>query len=146
MSETGSNFQRLVDIMARLRGPGGCPWDREQTHETLKKYMIEETYEAVDAIDSGDMQELRGELGDLLLQIVFHAAVAQEQGTFNIDDVINGISDKLVRRHPHVVGEAKVKCAGEVVERWEKIKSGEKGYEHRTSALDGVPNTLPALS
>jgi tetrapyrrole methylase family protein / MazG family protein len=143
---TGKDFERLVDIMSRLRSPEGCPWDREQTYQTLKSYLIEETYEAVDAIDSGDMDELRGELGDLLLQILFHAQLATEQGIFDIDDVIEGISSKLIRRHPHVFGDAKVACAEEVLHRWEQIKSGEKGYEHRTSILDGVPNALPALA
>lgn len=145
-SGIGKDFEELVDIMSRLRGPGGCPWDREQTHESLKKYVIEETYEVVDAIDSGDMDELRDELGDLLLQVLFHAELAKEQGIFDIDDVIEGISSKLIRRHPHVFGDASVKCADEVLHRWEQIKLGEKGYEKRTSALDGVPSTLPALS
>lgn len=146
MGETGKKFEELVDIMTRLRSPEGCPWDREQTHESIKENLIEETYEAVDAIDSGDMDELRGELGDVLMQVVFHSEMAKEKGTFNIDDVIDGITSKLIRRHPHVFGDTEVSCADEVLTRWEEIKRGEKGYESRTSVLDGVPNTLPALS
>lgn len=145
MSETGKAFEELVDIMARLRGPDGCPWDREQTLETLKKYAIEETYEVVDAIDAHDMDELRGELGDLMLQIVFQSQLAKEEGDFDIKDVIEGISAKLIRRHPHVFGDTQVSSSDEVLDRWEKIKRGEKGYEHRTSVLDGVPRNLPAL-
>ncbi len=144
--DSGKDFEKLVDIMARLRGPGGCPWDREQTHESIKGNLIEETYEAVDAIDAGDMDELRAELGDVLMQVVFHAQMAQERGDFDICDVIDGISEKLIRRHPHVFADATVECAEEVVDRWEQIKSAEKGFEHRISILDGVPKTLPALS
>jgi tetrapyrrole methylase family protein/MazG family protein len=147
MSEdTGRLFCRLVEIMSRLRSPEGCPWDREQTHQTLKKDLVEETYETVDAIDSGDMEELCGELGDLLLQIVFHAELACEKDDFCIDDVLKGINAKLIRRHPHVFADAAASCAEEVIDRWEKIKSGEKGFQGRTSVLDGVPKTLPALS
>ena len=146
MCDAGKDFEKLVDIMARLRGPDGCPWDREQTHESIKGNLIEETYEAVDAIDSGDTDELRAELGDVLMQIVFHAQMAREHGDFDIRDVINGISDKLIRRHPHVFADTTVECADEVVAQWEQIKSGEKGFEHRTSIVDGVPRTLPALS
>lgn len=145
MSETGRAFEELVEIMTRLRGPEGCPWDREQTLDSLKKYAVEETYEVVDAIDSKDMDELRGELGDLLLQVVFQAELAREEKIFDIKDVIDGINAKLIRRHPHVFGDAKVECAEEVLHRWEQIKRGEKGYEHRTSVLDGVPSHLPAL-
>jgi len=145
MSETGKAFEELVAIMARLRAPDGCPWDREQTFDSLKKYLIEETYETVDALNNRDMNELRGELGDLLLQILFQSQLAQEQGDFDINDVIEGISSKLIRRHPHVFGETEVSCAEEVVHHWEKIKRDEKGFEHRKSVLDGVPRTLPAL-
>ena len=143
--KTGKDFEKFVDIMAQLRSENGCPWDREQTHETLKKYLIEEAYEVIDAIDSGDMDELRGELGDLMLQVLFHAQLAKEQGIFDIDDVIEGITSKLIRRHPHVFGDTQVENAEEVLTRWEQIKLGEKGYEHRKSVLDGVPNSLPAL-
>jgi len=145
MTNIGEAFEKLVEIMARLRDENGCPWDRQQTHESLKKYLIEETYEAIDAIDSGDMDELRSELGDLMLQILFHARLAEEQGIFDIGDSIESISQKLIRRHPHVFGDAEVASADEVLHRWEQIKSGEKGFENRHSILDGVPNALPAL-
>ncbi len=145
-SETGKSFEELVAIMSRLRGPDGCPWDREQTHETIKKDLIEEAYETIDAIDSGDSHELKGELGDMLLQVVFHSQLAAEHGDFDIKDVIDGINAKLIRRHPHVFGTTEVSCADEVVTRWEEIKSTEKGHENRTSALDGVPIHLPALA
>jgi tetrapyrrole methylase family protein/MazG family protein len=145
MGEIGDKFEELVGIMHTLRKPGGCPWDREQTFDSLKEYVIEETYEVVDAIDAHDLDELRGELGDLMLQIVFQSELAEEQGDFDIKDVIEGISTKLIRRHPHVFGDTSVAGADEVVHRWEQIKRGEKGYEHRTSILDGVPRQLPAL-
>jgi len=146
MSDVGEQFEKLVEIMARLRAEDGCPWDRQQTHESLKKYLIEETYEAVDAIDAGDLDDLRSELGDILLQILFHAQLGKERGIFDIRDVIAGISEKLLRRHPHVFGEVEVASAEEVLHRWEEIKAGEKGFEDRESVLDGVPTTLPALS
>lgn len=142
----GMSFEKLVNIMAKLRAPDGCPWDREQTHQTLKKYLLEETYEVLEAIDNCDMEELKSELGDLLLQILFHAQIACEQGVFDIKDVVEGISKKLIHRHPHVFGNAKVACAEEVLHRWEEIKAGEPGYEERKSILDGVPKTLPALA
>lgn len=145
MGDVGDAFERLVNIMETLRGPLGCPWDREQTHNSLKKYLMEETCEVIDAIDNQDTEELRSELGDLLLQIVFHAQLAKEDGTFDIKDVIRGISSKLLHRHPHVFGESQVASAEEVLHRWEEIKAGEKGFEGRTSILDGVPRSLPAL-
>ena len=141
----GKAFEELVEIMDRLRSPEGCPWDREQTHESLKESLIEESYEAIDAIEAKDMDELRGELGDILLQIVFHARLAEETNAFNINDVIDGINAKLLRRHPHVFGEESASCAEEVLHRWEQIKSTEKGNEKRESVLDGVPSHLPAL-
>jgi len=146
MSEIGKAFEKLVEIMARLRSESGCPWDRQQTHESLKKYLLEETYETIDAIDAGDMDELRAELGDLMLQILFHAQLASERGQFDIKDSIESITEKLLRRHPHVFGEAKVASAEEVLHRWDEIKSGEQGFEKRISILDGVPKTLPALA
>ncbi|MDH7481659.1 MAG: nucleoside triphosphate pyrophosphohydrolase [Armatimonadota bacterium] len=142
----GTSFEKLVSIMAKLRAPDGCPWDREQTHQTLKKYLLEETYEVLEAIDAGNMAELKTELGDLMLQILFHAQIAAEKGVFNIKDVLEAISEKLIRRHPHVFGDAKVACAEEVLHRWEEIKACEPGYEKRKSILDGVPKTLPALA
>ena len=138
-------FDDLVWVMSRLRGEGGCPWDREQDHITLKRYMIEECYEAIDAIDSGDMDALEEELGDVLLQVVFHSQLAAETGLFTIDDVCARIVDKLVRRHPHVFGELSVENAEEVLRNWEQIKRAEKGEGWRKSVLDGVPTGLPAL-
>ena len=146
MSETGQAFEKLVEIMERLRGPEGCPWDREQTHESLKKYLLEETYETLEAIDSGDMSELCSELGDLMLQIAFHAQLAKERGNFDIEDSLDRINEKLLRRHPHVFGDAEVACAEEVLHQWDRIKMDEKGFERRASILDGVPKILPALA
>jgi XTP/dITP diphosphohydrolase len=141
----GEQLLRLVAVMDRLRSPGGCPWDAEQTHDSLATYLLEETYETLEAIDSGDREHLREELGDLLLQVVFHARVATEHSDepFDIDDVAAGISDKLVRRHPHVFGDATADTPAHVEARWDAMKAAEKG---RTSALDGIPTALPALS
>ena len=144
-SPTGEQLLRLVEIMDRLRSPGGCPWDREQTHQTLARYLLEETYETLESIDTGDRAHLREELGDLLLQVVFHARIAAEHHDepFDIDDVAAEISDKLVRRHPHVFAEGAATSAAEVEQAWDALKAAEKS---RTSALDGIPPTLPALS
>lgn len=140
-------FRRLVKIMSQLRSPKGCPWDRKQTHLTLKPYLIEEAYEVLEAIDSKNPQALKGELGDLLLQAVFHAQVASEKKRFNIDDVVNAIIDKLVSRHPHVYGKASiVRTAEAQVTRWEEIKRLEKEHAGRKSVVDGVPSAMPALS
>jgi MazG family protein len=136
-----NELYRLVDVMKRLRSPGGCPWDREQTHESLKPYLLEEAYEVLSAIDMHDDEELKEELGDLLLQIVFHAQLADEENRFSIDDVAESIVKKLIRRHPHVFSEVKVNGSEEVLQNWEKIKKD----EGKKSALDGVPPTLPAL-
>lgn len=141
---SGRNLERLVKIMAQLRGENGCPWDREQTHLTLKPYVIEETYEVLEAIDGGNPDKLKEELGDLLLQVVFHAQLADEAGRFTIDMVIDSISDKLIRRHPHVFSDTQVSGVAGVLENWEKIKKSEIPGE-RESALDGVPKDLPAL-
>ncbi len=142
---SGSELLRLVAVMDRLRSPGGCPWDAEQTHESLATYLLEETYETLEAIDTGDRDHLREELGDLLLQAVFHARIAAEHpdDPWTIDDVAGDIADKLVRRHPHVFGEADAPTAQHVEARWDAMKAEEKG---RQSALDGVPGALPALS
>jgi tetrapyrrole methylase family protein/MazG family protein/ATP diphosphatase len=140
--QNGSTLPRLVDIMQRLLGPGGCPWDREQTLESLRNYVIEEAHEVVDAIDGGSPEELREELGDLLLQIVFQSELARNQGWFGPDDVIASICDKLVRRHPHVFGDTRVSGADEVMQNWEAIKATEKAGR---GVLDGVPRALPAL-
>ncbi len=136
-----NELYRLVDVMKRLRSPGGCPWDREQTHESLKPYLLEEAYEVLSAIDMQDDEEIKEELGDLLLQIVFHAQLADEENRFSIDDVAESIVKKLIRRHPHVFSEVKVNGSEEVLRNWEKIKKD----EGKKSALDGVPPTLPAL-
>lgn len=143
-TKSDNAMERLVGIMARLRSNDGCPWDREQTHHTIKSCVIEETYEVVEAIDSGRPDKLCEELGDLLLQIVFHARLAEEAGNFGITDVINGISEKLIRRHPHVFGNEKVNSVSGVIDNWERIKKTEMSDE-RKSVLDGVPKDLPAL-
>src|SRR5215467_5006430 len=165
----GPAFAKLVAVMARLRAPGGCPWDREQTHTTLRTYLIEEAYEVLDALDSADDAKFAEELGDLLLQVLFHAQIAREESRFSIADVIREIYEKMVRRHPHVFGEKRAKDAAEVLRNWEVIKQQERqsrevvggrsfssgitdGTEQRAfapeeppSVLDGVPHTLPAL-
>lgn len=135
-------FSRLVEIMAKLRAPGGCPWDRSQSREDLKTYLVEETYEVLDAIDSGCTEKLKEELGDLLLQIVFHAEIADEEKAFDIEDVCRAINEKLIRRHPHVFGDVKAETPDIVLKNWETIKKGEKEGK---SALGGVPKVLPAL-
>ena len=139
-------FTRLVDIMARLRGPGGCPWDREQTPESLRPYLLEEVYEVLEALDRGDASATRDELGDLLLQIVFQSQLAAEAGRFTVADVATAIAEKLVRRHPHVFGDVQVRDADEVVRNWRRIKAEErraKGVDEGVFA--GVPAALPAL-
>jgi len=144
MTKEIKGFDRLVEIMRLLRAPGGCPWDAEQSHESLKRYLIEETYEVIEAIDKNDPELLKEELGDLMLQPVFHAVIAEEKGEFTLDEVLDTICDKLVRRHPHVFAGQVVKTADEQVENWERIKKDEHG-EGRKSALAGVPPHLPAL-
>jgi tetrapyrrole methylase family protein/MazG family protein len=138
-------FDELVRVMARLRAPRGCPWDREQTHRSLRRYLLEETYEAVEALDDEDWRRLCDELGDVLLQVVFHAQLAAERDEFDIEDVVEGIVSKLHRRHPHVFGDTQVADSAEVLERWEHLKHQEEGYEDRKSLLDGIPRALPAL-
>lgn len=140
----GSQLQRLVEVMNILRSPGGCPWDAEQTHESLLKYLLEESYEFVDAVQSENRTDMREELGDVLLQVYFHARIAEEHPTdpFSIEDVAREIADKLVRRHPHVFEDLKVKDSQEVLENWEELKKREKG---RTSPMDGIAMSQPAL-
>lgn len=140
-------FEDLVRIMARLRAPGGCPWDREQTLKTLRGYLLEETYEVLEAIEREDPTLLREELGDLLLEVVFLAQVCSEEGLFSISEVVEGIRDKLVRRHPHVFGDEKAGSAEEAIHLWEQIKNEEKAARNGPgrSLLDGVPAELPAL-
>ncbi|MGA2802189.1 MAG: MazG family protein [Verrucomicrobiota bacterium] len=140
-------IEDLLKVMARLRSPRGCPWDRQQNHMTLRRHAIEEVYELIDAIEAGDDHEMAEELGDLLLQIVFHCQLANERGAFDFEKVCRLIVEKLVRRHPHVFGKTKVKSVDEVWANWEKIKHAEKhGTKHaRPSAFDGIPKHLPAL-
>ena len=158
MPTTGERFERVASIMARLRGPGGCPWDREQTFDSIKPYTLEETYEVLEAIDNRDWDELSAELGDLLLQVLFYAQMAKEQNTFSIDEVIDRLSTKLVDRHPHVFGDVKAETASEVLRNWEALKAEEKrkrrqagggtSVNHESqpeSVLAGVSSAMPAL-
>jgi MazG family protein len=153
----GEWFERLVALQARLRAPNGCPWDREQTHATLRTYLIEEAYEVLDAMKSGDDAKFANEMGDLLLQVVFHSQIAAEEGRFTVADVIREVHEKMVRRHPHVFGEKRARDAAEVLRNWEQIKAEERAgaqgrqeqgdlerKEQRKSLLDGVPRGLPA--
>jgi len=134
-------FDDLVAVMARLRGPGGCPWDRAQTPQTLRPYLLEETYEVLDALDRGDPAGLREELGDLLLQVVFHAQMAGEAGHFRADEIVDGLVRKLIERHPHVFGDARLETAEAVLAHWHNAKQA-----RREGALDGIPAALPALA
>jgi MazG family protein len=157
MSTTGERFERAVEIMARLRAPGGCPWDREQSFDTIKPYTLEETYEVLEAIDNRDWKELTGELGDLLLQVLFYSQMAREEDHFSIDDVLDRLANKLVERHPHVFGEVKADTPAEVLRNWEALKAQEKekkkGAEtgggakaaDAQSVLSGVSSKMPAL-
>lgn len=166
MPTTGERFERAVSIMARLRAPGGCPWDREQTFDSIKPYTLEEAYEVLEAIDNRDWNELTGELGDLLLQVLFYAEMAQEQGSFSIDNVLDRLSDKLIKRHPHVFGDVEAKTSSDVLRNWEAIKAQEKKTRHvetgkdtsadsanfvesdeaqKNSVLAGVSSRIPAL-
>ena len=166
----GALFEALVALQARLRAPGGCPWDREQTHATLRTFLLEESYEVLDALESGDSARFAGELGDLLLQVVFHAGLAAEDGRFDIGDVIERVHDKMIRRHPHVFGDVKAATSADVLKNWEQLKAeerraeganpgnglsgsqlaenssaGNSGVPSPASILDGVPRSLPAL-
>jgi MazG family protein len=158
MPTTGERFERAVSIMARLRAPGGCPWDREQTFDTIKPYTLEEAYEVVEAIDARDWDELTGELGDLLLQVLFYSEMAAEEKRFSIDDVLERLSNKLVDRHPHVFGDVKADTPGEVLRNWQALKAeekkkrqreagddGAKKGDHPESVLAGVSSAMPSL-
>jgi len=158
MPTTGERFERAVSIMARLRGPGGCPWDREQTFDSIKPYTLEEAYEVLEAIDNRDWDELPGELGDLLLQVLFYAQMAKDEGTFSIDEVLDRLSNKLVDRHPHVFGDVKAETSSEVLRNWEALKAEEKKkrleigggkfakHDDKTqSVLAGISGAMPAL-
>jgi len=138
-------FAELVRIMERLRAPGGCPWDREQTRESIKPYLIEEAYEVAEAIEDNNIDDLRCELGDLLLQVVFHAEMAREEGLFTIDDVVRGITEKMIRRHPHVFGDTAVDGSAEVLRNWARIKAEERKDRDDRSTVAGVPRAMPAL-
>jgi tetrapyrrole methylase family protein / MazG family protein len=146
-TSAGPKFQRLVEIMARLRAPGGCPWDREQNFDTIKPYTLEETYEVLDAIDRRDWENLSEELGDFVLQAVFYAQMAAEEDKFGIEDALDAINEKLIRRHPHVFGDASAETSGDVLRKWGEIKSEEKKAKGNAedSLLAGVPRALPAL-
>ena len=144
-SEEGRRLLDLVKVMARLRGPGGCPWDREQTHQTLAHPLLEETHELIEAIDSGDSDAIRDELGDLLLQVVFHAEMASEEGRWDVDDVARRLTEKLIHRHPHVFADVEVSGAEEVVTNWERLKA-EEGSGSRRGVEEEIPLTLPALA
>ena len=144
MTYSTEQLLRLAEVMDRLRSPGGCPWDAEQSHESLLKYLLEEAYEYIEAVESGDADAMKEELGDLLLQVYFHARIAEERSDkpFNVNDVAEGVAEKLINRHPHVFGEASAKTSDEVKQNWEAIKNAEKT---RTSVIDGVPLGQPAL-
>jgi MazG family protein len=144
-SSEGRQLLDLVKVMARLRGPGGCPWDHEQTHATLARHLLEETHELLDAIETGGSDEIRDELGDLLLQVVFHAQIAADEGRWDVDDVARGLIEKLIHRHPHVFGDVEVSGPAEVLTNWEKLKA-EEGRAPRDELDDGIPDTLPALA
>jgi MazG family protein len=141
MPTTGERFERAVAIMARLRAPGGCPWDREQTFDSIKPYTLEETYEVFEAIDNRDWKELPGELGDLLLQVLFYAEMANEDGNFSIDDVLDRLSNKLVHRHPHVFGDVQAETSQEVLRNWEALKAEEKQDREKNTTNKNVPST-----
>src|SRR2546427_922055 len=143
-SRQGRRLLDLVKVMARLRGPGGCPWDAEQTHRTLARHLLEETYEALEAIDADDSDAIRDELGDLLLQVVFHAQMAADEGRWDVDDVAEGLVRKLIHRHPHVFGSLEVSGPAEVLVNWEKLKVAELGSRGRIE--DGIPVAMPSLA
>ena len=138
-------MNRLIDIIARLRSPGGCPWDLEQTHRSILTCFMDEMYEFFEAVDENDSYKMKEELGDLLLQIVLHSRIAEEEKNFTIEDVAYEINEKLIRRHPHVFADTEVSSTTEVLHNWEKIKKGEKGKEHRKYLVDDIPEALPAL-
>ena len=140
------DFYEFCDIIEKLRAPGGCPWDREQTHDSLKKHLIEEAYEAADAIDEGNPVDIADELGDVLLQVVMHAQIGKEEGTFDIYDVTDKVSRKMIERHPHVFGNISVKDSDEVLTNWEEIKKANRGQKTVYEAIESVTKSLPALS
>jgi tetrapyrrole methylase family protein/MazG family protein len=145
MKKERYSYQDLLDITAKLRAPDGCPWDREQTHKSLKRYLIEESYEVLEAIDGESPDKLCDELGDLLLQVVLHSQIAKEEGQFDMSDVVHGVSSKMVSRHRHVFGDEVAETPDDVMKIWEEVKKSEKGLDTQTQVLKGVPGNLPAL-
>ena len=145
MSETLNSLSKLIEITDTLMGEDGCPWDKVQTRESLKPYLIEETYEVLDALDANDPEKIKDELGDLLYQILFHSKIASLKGEFNFRDVINNLSEKMVRRHPHVFKEGELNTPDQVVKQWEEIKRNEKNQANQKSILDNIPKNLPSL-
>ncbi|HRX41387.1 MAG TPA: nucleoside triphosphate pyrophosphohydrolase [Clostridia bacterium] len=145
MNRKKYTFDDLIEIMAKLRGPDGCPWDREQTHESLKRHMLEETYEALEAIEAGDDEMMKEELGDVLLQIVFHGRIGEEDGRFDTSDIVDGICRKLIERHTHVFGEDIAKDPEAVLKNWDRIKNKSKGLQSHTEKINAIPKTYPAL-
>ena len=144
--EKKKDFYEFCEIIEKLRSPGGCPWDREQTHESLKKCLLEEAYETCDAIDEGIPEKVADELGDVLLQVVMHAQIGKEEGTFTIDDVTDAVSRKMIERHPHVFGDVTVKDSAEVLDNWEEIKKAKRGQKSVYESMQAVTTSLPALS
>ena len=144
--EKKMGFYEFCDIVEKLRAPGGCPWDREQTHKSLAKCLLEEAYEANDAIDEGDPLKMADELGDVLLQVVMHAQIGKEEGTFTIDDVTDAVSRKMIERHPHVFGNVKVENSEEVLDNWEKIKKTQRGQKTVFESMESITKSLPSLS
>ncbi|HHT69204.1 MAG TPA: nucleoside triphosphate pyrophosphohydrolase [Limnochordia bacterium] len=139
------NWSNLVQIIHKLRSPEGCPWDRKQTHDSLKRFLLEESYELFEAIDQEDPEAIKDELGDVLLQVLLHAEIGREKGAFSIDDVISNLAEKIVRRHPHVFGDVTADTPEQVLKNWEAVKKTEQNLSERVSALDGVPSVFPAL-
>ena len=138
-------LQRLIEIVARLRSPEGCPWDRKQTHRSLLSHLLDEAYEFFDAVDENDKNKIKEELGDLLLQVILHAQIGADEKKFTISDVARELNEKLIRRHPHVFGTTQVSSVSDVKDNWEKIKQGEPGKKHRKYLVDDIPHALPAL-
>jgi len=143
MASRSESFQRLCDIMHKLRAPGGCPWDAEQSHASLVEYLIEEAYEVAEAVEAGQDDDLVKELGDVLLQVVFHSEIAEEEARFRIEDVLEAVSEKMISRHPHVFGDGALKDSRAVIEQWDRLKREERGTD--SGLLDGIPTSLPAL-
>lgn len=145
MSQTTYSINDLKNVMKRLLSENGCPWDKEQTHTSLRKYLIEECYEAVEAINNKDMDNLCEELGDILFQIIFHSELAEKKGSFNLDNVINDVTAKMIYRHPHVFSDEKTDNKNEIIDTWDKLKEKEKGYKSSKDIIDSIPKALPAL-